>query len=247
MGEQADQFLTLMTKLEDPLRQLAGREHGDRPGFKVLVHEAADQHPAVRHFKNTLLNYQDLRNAIVHQRAGDDVIAEPHEEVVEQTQEIYDRIHNPPEADELCVGDVATCSTDDDLGPTIRRMRKRNFSQLPVLNGDDEIIDLLTTDTVTRWAADYLDDDDGVYLLEGSQVEEVLPFREDGRDYHVLGRRQPLHDVVEQFSHYQSQGIFLDAVIVTHAGGPASEPVGIFTWSDLPRIYDRLGLSLSDQ
>lgn len=247
MGERADEFLTLMTKLEDPLRQIAGRQHGDHSGLSQFIKEAAERHPAVRNFRDTLLDYADLRNDIVHKRAGDDVIAEPHPEVVQQVRSIYDRLQDPPETDDLCTGTVATCQVQDEVGPTIRGMRERDFSQLPVVDGDGEIIDLLTTDTVARWTADYLDDDDGVYLLEGSQVEEVLPYREDGRDYHVLGRRQPLHEVVEQFSHYRNQGKFLDAVIVTHTGGPAPEPVGIFTWSDLPEIYERLSLSLSDQ
>lgn len=87
----------------------------------------------VRTYKNTLLEFAGLRNAIVHnERPDGEVIADPRPEVVEQIVRIRDKITDPPSVIPEFKGEVTTVEENAPLSRVIRKMQQRNYSQVPV-------------------------------------------------------------------------------------------------------------------
>jgi hypothetical protein len=65
MPSNGDRFEAAYNKIDALLRKKVGRRSGS---FSCIVIEAATKDPTVRTYKDELLEYGDLRNAIVHDR-----------------------------------------------------------------------------------------------------------------------------------------------------------------------------------
>ncbi len=75
VAPNSDQFLDAFSRIEKLLRRMVDGRRVD--SFTFLVREAAKRSATVRRVEQDLLEYADLRNAIVHERGGGFVIAEP--------------------------------------------------------------------------------------------------------------------------------------------------------------------------
>lgn len=128
---------------------------------------------------------------------------------------------------------VDTCEVDDPIGPVMRRMYERNFSQLPVYDGK-RLVGLLTTDTIARWHAARAFA--GEAAVGESVVGEILPFAETARNFGVLGPNHTASDALHAFENAARGGRQLDGVIVTSTGGPAGRPTAIATRADIPYL-----------
>jgi CBS domain containing-hemolysin-like protein len=131
----ADQFLDAFNEIETWLQ---GTLQEDKTtGFAQLVRQQASRTSGpVRTHKDDLLEFADLRNAIVHsERAGGEVIADPRSAVVEKISHIRDAIIDPPSVIPGFGGDVTTVREDDSLSRVVRKMQERNYSQVPVHQG----------------------------------------------------------------------------------------------------------------
>src|ERR1700730_6788294 len=94
MAPNGDRFEAAYNKIDALLRKKVSRDRSS--AFSSIVIEAAKKDAAVRAYKDDLLEYGDLRNAIVHDRGKALVLlADPHEEVVTRIEEIWDRLSRP--------------------------------------------------------------------------------------------------------------------------------------------------------
>ena len=94
MMPNGDRFEAAYNKIDALLRK---KLRGDRclPFFSV-VREVAENDATVRPIKDDLLQYGDLRNAIVHDRGkAPKVLADPRDDVVTRIEEIWDRLSRP--------------------------------------------------------------------------------------------------------------------------------------------------------
>jgi hypothetical protein len=66
MAPNGDRFEVAYNKIDALLRKKVGRERSS--AFSSVVMEAAKKDATVRAYKDDLLEYGDLRNAIVHDR-----------------------------------------------------------------------------------------------------------------------------------------------------------------------------------
>ena len=124
---------------------------------------------------------------------------------------------------------VDTCAAGEPIGPVMRRMYERAFSQLPVYEGDG-LVGLLTTDTIARWHAAGSGSD------RRSQVREVLNFAETAATYRLLGPNATADDALELFDSAAQAGVPLQAILVTSTGGPSGRPLAIMTPADRVRL-----------
>jgi len=72
----SDRFLYAFNSIQCHLRKLTKSEKGT--SFCKLVKEA-ESNTAVQQFNDDLKEFADLRNAIVHERTDDHVLAEPND------------------------------------------------------------------------------------------------------------------------------------------------------------------------
>jgi CBS domain-containing protein len=230
---RADRFLKAFNQIE---RELHRRVQADKfESFASSVKKAASSDGAVRRFRVDLLEYAELRNAIVHDGLGDDLpIADPHPETVSRIEHIYDLLSSPPTViPEFQLG-VEVTMPDERIGIPAGRMLAGDFSQLPVV-ADGKIIGLLTAETIARWLADHLKDED-LGLVEEATVNAVLDYTEDPENHTLFGRSASIFDALRAFDDYFARGKSLDAILITHNGTDTESLLGIITIYDVPRL-----------
>lgn len=235
--ENSERFLLAFSRIEHHLRKITKSSKQDT--FSTLLSRATS-YATIRGFVDDLREFADLRNAIVHERGGGYVIAEPHQETVDRLEEIEQFISRPPTVESLGSMPVMTCSPSDPIGKAARAMLEGKFSQLPVYD-HEKCIGLLTSETIARWIATKFQPD--LDILEEARVEQVLCYGEEDSVHQFVSRKTPIADVVTLFDKTAHSGKSLDAVIITHSGKPDQRPLHILTVYDLPRLYRKTRLS----
>ena len=99
--------------------------------FKVLVEKAASSNKVIKNYQFDLLEYGDLRNAIVHSSTKK-FLAEPYDETVNNIQRILKQIENPPKLEIFKQQGILVCDVNDNIDKILLMMKEKNFSQVPV-------------------------------------------------------------------------------------------------------------------
>lgn len=229
----SDRFLVAFARLEEALEELLGTDSGS--SFRWLLRQAAKREPLVRSVEDDLTELSELRNAIVHDRGGGYVVAEPHAETVERLEKIVELVTDPPRVEEVMSRPVVTCAPAEPVAEAAKRMVDGGFSRLPVYD-EAAFLGLLSANAIARWVAARLAGPERV--LEEESVAAVLEYGGGERRFEVVDRRRLVTDVVALFTDAPREGRRLEAVVVTPTGAETEQPVGIVTTQDLPRLYD---------
>ncbi len=233
----SEAFLTTFASIETWLRKQASVDKS--VSFYQLVERAGEKNPAVRRYRDDLKEFADLRNAIVHERTDDHVIAEPNDRAVADFKRICTALLKPATVIPLFQRTVLTRNLQEHVGQAVSDMRAGSFSQLPILS-DGKVVALLTSETVVRWLASELCND--LVSLSETKIEAVLPHTEDREHYCFLPRRATLQEALARFEDFTGRGKDLDAVLITQDGKCDQGLLGILTVYDLPAILETLGL-----
>lgn len=228
----SDRFLVAFARAEEALEHLLGSGTGN--SFRWLVRQAAKRDPLVRSAEDDLLEFSELRNAIVHDRGGGYVVAEPHEETVKKLEKIVELIVEPPRIDEVMSRPVVTCGPHELVAEAAKKMVEGDFTRLPVYDDDGTFVGLLTANAIARWVAARLAGPTNSLMEE--PVDVVLGYGENSR-YEVVDKRRLVTDVVALFQDAHRKGRRLETVLVTPTGAKTEKPMGIVTIQDLPDLY----------
>lgn len=226
----SDKFLDAFNQIEQVLNERF------RPGFHIgfteLIRRMQSTDGLIKRFSADLREYAELRNAIVHNRRENFVIAEPHADIVEEICRIRDLIINPPSIANLPQRTIYKTTKLESIKETLVVMGKNNFTRCPITDGN-KIIGLLTARSIARWlsvSVNQLDD------LKTATVEQVLPWAIKEK-YAIVSPRTRVYDVYERFKAQLRDGGSLQAVIITKTGRPELPILNIITASDLPVIF----------
>ncbi|MGE3843067.1 MAG: CBS domain-containing protein [Vicinamibacterales bacterium] len=228
-------FLTAFAAIEKHLRIEAAADRGEP--FYRLVDVAAKRSQVVRRYRDDLQEYADLRNAIVHERAGGQPIAEPHADVTTNLERILEAMRNPPKVVPAFQKPVQTVTEDDTIADALKFVYPRNLSQVPVTSGQ-RTVGLLTTNTLSRWLARQAPV--GLADLSGHTVRDALQYTEHQGNWILVSRHAHLQDVVDEFDRAEASGRRLDAVLITASGKPTEQLLGIVTIHDMPKLLRQL-------
>jgi CBS domain-containing protein len=231
----SDRFLGAFARVEDGLKRILGTASKD--GFRWMVRQAAKRNAIVAAVEEDLTELADLRNAIVHERGGGYVIAEPHAATVERLERIAELILDPPGVELVMSRPVVVCAPDEPIRQAARRMVRGDFSRLPVY-AEGELVGLLTANALARWVAARLTEPEPA--MHEETVRDVLGFGESARRFELVAADQRVADVLALFSAATQKGRRIEAVLVTATGSPSERPLGIITIQDLPRMYGLL-------
>jgi CBS domain-containing protein len=233
--QNSERFLDAFRIIERHLRDSTNRGKGE--GFYTLVDLAARSDSAVRHYREDLKEFADLRNAIIHERGGGRVIAEPNAWAMERIEGIASILTDPPKVIPLFQFPVYTLTPRDSLAEAVSVMLVRSFSQIPIYDSDT-FQALLTANTITRWLGAQIEED--IFSLAETRTEDVLRFTEDEKHCTFLGRKATLFDALDCFQSSAATGTDLEAILITHSGAQDQKALGIITIWDLPKIHQEL-------
>lgn len=230
-------FLRAFSQIEKWLRSQVGTHRSDR--FYELVDRAARRNPIVQRYQVDLKEFADLRNAIVHERTDDHVIAEPNDRALADLHRAKTNLLNPPCVVPKFQKTVCVLPLNASVGQAAIAMRDGSFSQIPILEGS-KVVALLTAETIVRWVASEFANE--LVVPWETPIKDALVHTENADHYDIVPRRATLHDTLSLFEKFASRGQDLDAILISQDGKREQRLLGIVTLYDLPEILKELGL-----
>jgi CBS domain-containing protein len=196
-------FLAAFNDIEELFRSKLGV--GPYVDFAQLERDYGDRYRLPGQHRRDLGAFRELRNAMVHGRYfGNRPIAEPVPEVVDAIERLRDLLVSPPTAlAVLGTRNVCVAHPDEPIRTALEHVRRFDYSQLPVYDGR-EYIGILTTNTVARWLAQQLSQNEG-YALEESTAQ-VLGFSEPHERALLVPRAITAAEAIHKLSHGGANG-----------------------------------------
>lgn len=227
-------FLNAFVQIEMFLRDLLNNPN---VGFVQMVHMAAQKDDTIRHFQTDLIEYAQLRNAIVHNRGGnEEAIAEPHDVVVSQIQKIVSRIYHRKTVRDLVDGHPFVVSVDTYLVDMVKRQDNKHYSAIPVYN-DDVYVGVIHPRLYQRLMEDSTRT---TYDLTPMRVDELLQYYQPDDRVVFVPESMSAPKLLEVYQSNHNRGKSVIAIIVTKSGKQNEKPLGIFTVADLPILIREL-------
>ena len=234
-SERVDRFEAAYNRIDHALDDLLkGKGGRSRHGFTAKVRTAANRIRRFGRYADFLLEIAELRNAIVHNRTGDDLyIAVPNEETVRELEKIEQRIVAPERVTPRFQKVVLTVEPDTTLDETWKKISDTGVSRFPVY-GREGCLGLLTSNGIGRWCAKQVKSGRLEIDARSITVSEVMT--EDTRRERIafVARDALMDDVNDLYSGKKP----LEAVIVTEHGRPSERPLGIICASDVAALED---------
>lgn len=237
MGElsNAERFLNAFSAVEHEMeRVLKLKDH--RP-FYELIDKSSRLNPVIERYRFDLKEYGELRNAIVHDRAGGEVIAEPNDTVVAHIEHISRLLLEPPRVAPLFLKEVLALAADDSIARAIRELSRMSYTQVPVIEGGETTC-LLTSNMIVKWMGLSLAENS--FDIENTTLQDVVIRVGNEDNYEVVSVNKSLFEIPDLFYHWQQQGKKLEAVLITQNGDLSEPLLGIITNRDLPLVYRAL-------
>lgn len=180
----------------------------------------------------------ELRNAIVHNpKIGNKVIAEPHEEIVLRIKELYEKITDPKKVIPEFQFEILGAYEDDYINDILIKMRKKSISQFPVFNKENVVIELINTNTISRWLSSQWDED-GTVVVENVRVKDFIPEIEFPNNYKFISRNTSVYEAYDFFiKHVNSAKRNLDVLFITDSGKKSEKLLGLITIEDIATKY----------
>jgi CBS domain-containing protein len=224
----AKEFLKLYNELTDYLR-VNTRADNSIP-YSKLVDRAGEISAPIRRLSNSLKDFGDLRNAIVHHRAyPEEIIAEPLGEAVIQFRSILEEIRSPRKIIPAFEKKVQTFLANELLARALSFMLEKDFSQIPVVR--DGTLTLLTVEGIAKWLEDQARHDS--IVISEVTIEDAL--RKDiSSSFLLMSSNHSVYDAREAFAEsLERDQPRLYAILITRSGDPRDELIGIITPWDL--------------
>ncbi len=229
-------FIELFSEIEQKLKTICNDEFHST--FSDLLRKARGINAVVNQYASDLKEFSQLRNAIVHTRRENFVIAEPHNDVIKEIRHIHSLLHNPPRVSSVMIKNPYFTSSDGSIFDLLTTFSEKNIMRCPVID-KGSVICLITAKTISRWLTSKKQNK---VDINGTKISELVPFTEK-TDYCIIGENIDIISLVGMFKNSIKRGTYIQAVLVTKNGQPNSPVVGIITPSDLPLIIERMNLS----
>ncbi|WP_068675604.1 CBS domain-containing protein [Oceanobacillus sp. Castelsardo] len=228
--KNSDVFLASFNRIDKELKSSLTRKEF---GFSRAVRILQKSNPLIKRYKDDLLEFAELRNAIVHNRTDVSyVIAEPHDSIVESIIKIEEELTKPKIVYSYFARKVYTLQANEKVLTLLEVIREREFTKFPIYNGK-EFLGLITQKGITNWLANEVYD--GNDILIEKTLSDVLQY-EDNENYKFISGNSSLYEAVDLFKEQIGNGHRLEAILITENGAPTESLVGIVTNWDIMKV-----------
>lgn len=231
-----EKFLIIYNNLEQFLkRKLNLDEHMP---FQQLIKYGSETFKELHYFRHDLIEYGQLRNAIVHNRNGDKLIAEPYEETVLNFEAIFKKISEPKRVLEVINNEVLTLSPKDTLQYALKLMGKYDYTAIPVYE-KDIFKGAFNSSSITHWLILNMKENE-IIEYKDVRVEDLLIYKGEINAIKFVSQNTTVYDIRDIYKKNITAQIQIDAIVITENGNPNEQPLGIITNWDMPKILENL-------
>lgn len=226
----ANKFLDHYNELDQLFAKALNQ--ADYVSFRDKVRDLSTKNAVVKRYRDDLFQLGNLRNAISHQSKGGVPIAEPFEETVQMIQKILEEFKNPKRVIPAFQFEVFSVTSDSLLIDLLREMKTMDFSQAPVLDSERKLIEVISTNTISRWLfAEY---ENHLVDLTTTKISDLMPHIETKENYALISRNTTVYEAAELFiKKSKEKKSKLDCLIITHSGKPTEKQMGIVCIEDI--------------
>lgn len=224
-------FIDLFTEIEQELR----KEYDERyyAGFTEMIRKLKNANPIVKSYYTDLQEFAQLRNAIVHTRKPNFVIAEPHDEVVKQIKRIRNMLINPMRLKQVMTKNPYTSSPTDTIQMVLQAFAEKGIMRSPIVD-NGKIVGLITAKTIAKWLVF-----NNSSVQTGSlHIADLIPFSNND-DFVIVSENLDIFSLSGMFKNSINEGTYLQAALITSNGRFDSPLTGIITPADLPFIIEK--------
>ena len=224
----AERFLTAYNNIDYGLRSIYGFKRS--MSFSDVVRRSVVLNSVVRKYEDDLIDYGRLRNAIVHQGNHKFIIAEPHDDIVENIERLADLITEPPLAVDM-VGnkEVITINHNMSVAHAMELIYRTGYSNLPTYEGE-KLIGILNGRKLVNVLGEKIGE--GVNLetfVKETPVSEILPNM--GDDYYFMLADQKL--TIDNAMNFFENNRKLLIILITKDGKENGRPLKIISSADI--------------
>lgn len=224
----SQRFISAYNSIDYSLRTIYGFKRSI--SFADLIRKAVPLNSVVRKYEDELIDYGRLRNSIVHGTNPNYVIAEPHDEVVEEFEKIAKLISTPPTAfDKVCKKEVLICSGDLNLKEVLSIMYNSGYHNLPVYSQGVLQGVVISSKILTQIGLSICNKQDIDDYLTKTKVCEVMAKPDETNLFRVADKNMTIEKALNLF--YLNRKLSL--IIITEKGSLNEKPIGIITAADI--------------
>jgi predicted transcriptional regulator len=229
----SDKFLDYYNRIDSFLKKEGGYDSYVTFAQKVK----STKNKAVIRFKDELISLGELRNAIVHNpKIGNKTIAEPHETTVDRIEVLYLTISNPKKVIPEFQFEVLGAKEDDFINDILIKLKKHSFSQFPVFDSNNQVCELINTNTISRWLSSKLEDN-GTIIIDNIKVKDFLSEIEFTNNYKFISRNTSIYEAYDMFnSQINTKKRNLDVLFITNSGNIKEKLLGLITIEDIANL-----------
>lgn len=229
----SEKYLDAYNKIDNYLKKLDNYESHINFSYKVKN----TKNKVAQRFKEELLSFGELRNAIVHNpKIGNIAIAEPHENTALRISVLYDKISKPKKVIPKFQFPVLGAKKNDFINEIIVKMNKQSFSQFPVFDDNENVCELINNNTISRWLSSQLDEN-GTIIIENIKIADLLSEIEFEKNYKFVSRNTSIYEAYDLFiNHINQKQRNLDAIFITEYGKIGEKLLGLITIEDIANL-----------
>jgi len=198
--------------------------------FTDLIRRCSNLNTVIRGYEDDLISLARLRNAIVHNKS-EQIIAEPHEDVVELTEKIARIVVTPPLAIEVIKSrNVSTVQGSLSVSELMVEIDRVKFSNLPVYKGN-ALIGVVNFRKIASVQGSIIAKGERTIdcFLKNTTVEEFLREYPANDHYSLVSANITIEEILNLFDGNRK----LACVIFTKSGNFLEQPIGIITAADI--------------
>lgn len=227
----AERFLKAYNAIDHGLRNQYNFKRA--MAFTDVIRRSVLINSVVRKYEDDLIDYSRLRNAIVHSGNENDIIAEPHLNVVEKLEHIAKLVCTPPKAIEsICRKDVLCVSASDKLKSVIELISKSGYSNLPVYDGEKLIGIANGQRLLDALGRAMLNDRNAEAFINKMTIGEIVSNQISDTYYAISDENITLEQALNLF--YKNRKMLV--ILITKNGSDYEKPLGIISVADIMDI-----------
>lgn len=231
----SDKFIAIYNEIDRFMRKALKAD--DKVSHSSLVYEIAKVNRVFSYYKEDLLSYARLRNAIVHNpdKKDADPIAEPHDFIINKYDGIKGKVLNPAKAiDTIAIkaGEIFTTNLEASTIDVMKIMNDNIYTHVPVIE-NGILIGVFSENTIFSYMAT-----NGDIILEKdvriSEFKDFIPIaKHQSEFFEFISRDSTIIDVEGLFQKDLQDKKRLAVVFITQNGAPNEKILGMITAWDI--------------
>jgi hypothetical protein len=241
--ERGREFLRLFNEIDHHVKRLTQSQGGE--GFFRRLQWASRDQPQIKRYIDDLMEFAELRNALVHDRRFPNrMIAVPTEETIVAFRRLVEHLVRPKRVIPAFASELRVFGTAEPLAAALEYMHRGGYTQVVVREAGE--LRLLTAAGITRWLAAGMDlvgpaagrsSDEyrpaGGPTVETATIADALA-HEKPEAMALIAASATVEEATDLFQQaLAKRRVRLFAIVITQTGQPTEAPLGIITPADL--------------